>query len=542
MAERPPLKLKFGSSKPAKTDIPETPPPASAGPKIKLKVNTKKPSVATPSSTPTSAPKTATKSGRKSKATAKKRAIEEEGSGSDSEPLAKAKPSLAIKPIPKKVKITSTSNASKTPTALRLKTKGKVPSRNLGVGYDSEDDEREQDPTIDDDFILRMQPGEDCEYLRKAVSENAISVKGGADVRMKFLTRDSRRAMVTIRGRNYAAILVDLPCIIEAMKSWNKKDFYKSADVCQMLLVLGRCKNEEEATKYQLPAQKGDFDEKTWQWAHGITPPMRWARKRRFRKRISTRVVEQDEQEVERLLQADDDCIPGTSRYRHIDQDELQRETSFALQESEEDAEGEDDDVYAGNSILESTESQNPNFDADEDDEDLEAHFEREMAKAAEEGEASFEGATSTAATNTAATAAPAVTESPAATPASSSGAAAGTPAGEPSSADDANGAESEDDEEDDNDEDDASEGDDDASAVDDDALELQQVEQQRREEIADLEAAIAREEQRLATTTNAILRHKINKTILTLRDDLEVKKGGSGDDDDADGGNDGDG
>jgi TATA-binding protein-associated factor Taf7 len=33
---------------------------------------------------------------------------------------------------------------------------------------------------------------------------------------------------------------VDLPCIVEGMKSWDRRGWYKSADICQMLLVLGR--------------------------------------------------------------------------------------------------------------------------------------------------------------------------------------------------------------------------------------------------------------------------------------------------------------
>jgi transcription initiation factor TFIID subunit 7 len=93
-----------------------------------------------------------------------------------------------------------------------------------------------------------MEPGEDCEYLRKAVEERRFGLKkdGGVDVGMKFLQKDGRRAVVFIQGRIYAASLVDLPCIIEGMKSWDKKGWWKSADICQMLLVLGKVNSEED--------------------------------------------------------------------------------------------------------------------------------------------------------------------------------------------------------------------------------------------------------------------------------------------------------
>lgn len=564
MAERPQLKLKL-SSKPIKQEPTETPTPVSAAPRIKLSLKAAQ-SPATPSPTSGGA-KQATKSGRKPKATPKKRELDEVDSGDDSEPLAQRNVVGISKQKDKRQKLRAPSNQT-----LKISQKGSKPYRPPGVGYDSEDDEREDDPNIDNDFILRMPPGDDCDYLRRAISDNnfvhfrevngqRVRVKG-ADIKLKFLTRECRRADVVVRGKHHAAILVDLPSIIEAMKSWNKKDFYKSADVHQMLLVLGSCKNEDEALKYPLPTQKGELDDKTWQWAHGITPPMRWARKRRFRKRLSVKVVEEDEQEVERLLQADDEAY--SSRYRYLNEDMLDREGSG--EDDEEDAEGELDD----DTTYPATNTQNGGLpDVDEDDEDLEAHFEREMAKATEEREAA-DNTTTTPATATATGAAGAnplpsnipFTESPTATPtsyATPNGAISAsinngplTPAGAMSSEFPESDSEhigtgasaaaspsfasssSEDDEDDDDDNASGS-----GAAVDDDALERQQDLQRQREEVADLEAAIAREEQRLAATTNAILRQKIGRTILALRSDLEVKRGalgGGGGDDDGEG------
>ena len=42
------------------------------------------------------------------------------------------------------------------------------------------------------------------------------------------------------------------------------------------------------ADEHHQPEQKFEIDE--FLWPHGITPPLHWARKRRFRKRINKRV------------------------------------------------------------------------------------------------------------------------------------------------------------------------------------------------------------------------------------------------------------
>lgn len=43
-------------------------------------------------------------------------------------------------------------------------------------------------------------------------------------------------------------------------------------------------------------------------WPHGITPPLRHARKRRFRKRLSRRTIEVVEEQVEELLSKDEEA------------------------------------------------------------------------------------------------------------------------------------------------------------------------------------------------------------------------------------------
>ncbi|KAK7182076.1 hypothetical protein DPSP01_008242 [Paraphaeosphaeria sporulosa] len=234
----------------------------------------------------------------------------------------------------------NTTGAGRPPAAiLKVKGHGRPPMRPPGVGYDSEAEEAERDPAIENQFVLRMVPGPDNDLLRKAIEEKTIGKSisnGGPGVQFRFFDREGRKAMVTIQGRHYAATMVELPCVIESLKSWNKKDWVKSADVCQMLLVLGRVQSEEEAKKYTRPRE---IEPDSHRYPHGLTPPMRWVRKRRFRPRKSYLDVERIETSVEELLALDEGA--EDVQFGQIDSDD---ESSEAESDNE-DAQGEDEDM-----------------------------------------------------------------------------------------------------------------------------------------------------------------------------------------------------
>jgi transcription initiation factor TFIID subunit 7 len=224
---------------------------------------------------------------------------------------------------------------------------GKPPVRPPGVGYDSEAEEAEEDPAIESQFVLRMQPGPDCDLLRKAIEEKTLGKslnQGGTAIQFRFFDKEGRRATVNIQGRLYAACMVDLPCVLESMKSWNKKDWVKTADVCQMLLVLGRVQSEDEAKKYPFPR---DVDPSSHQYAHGLTPPMRNVRRRRFRPRASYHRIEEVESQVNALLAADANAKDngGESGFQIIDTNKVFSEDDSSDEGEDEDAEGEDEDM-----------------------------------------------------------------------------------------------------------------------------------------------------------------------------------------------------
>lgn len=462
------------------------------------------------------------KPARTSNPTPKKRALEASNlSDDDNEPLAEASPPLLKKRPIIKLKTKDPSSAPLTSNPLTsgirqikfkgIKGKKLSATRPKGVGYDSEAEDNESDPAIEEDFILRMLPGEHCEYLRQAVAEQRFGPKsqGGADIRLRFLKQDGRRAVVSIQGSNYAASLVDLPCIIEGMKSWDKKAWHKSVDICQMLLVLGPIKTEDEAMNYPLP--KKDLDQKTMQYAHGLTPPMRWVRKRRFRKRINRATIEDVEQEVERLLE--EDAKAQSSTYAYVDVRQLEREREQRMQREmqadmedyeAEDAEGEyDDQQYFGGAV----ESQAA--DEEEVQDDLAAEFERALEE--DETEQEMSGTTPAQLTGTNAPSpgsfildTPIAAESPAATPSKA--------------------ATSGDDEDESSDEDAES-----LDEVDEDAVEQQQDLMRQREAIEDLQAAIKSQEAELERVQNNILKKKLVTKIQSLKAELDSKMAAMG-------------
>jgi len=80
----------------------------------------------------------------------------------------------------------SSNQRSKAQPKLKLKLSDKAASQAPGMSflgaYDRELDSDEDDLAFEEQFILRMPPGEDCEKLRKAIASREV----GTDVWFKF--------------------------------------------------------------------------------------------------------------------------------------------------------------------------------------------------------------------------------------------------------------------------------------------------------------------------------------------------------------------
>ena len=79
-----------------------------------------------------------------------------------------------------------------------IKPHGRPPFSPAGEGYDSEASNREDDPTIEEQIVLRMIPGEHCEYIRQAIEENRFEPRrdGGGDIRLAWFEDETRRAVL----------------------------------------------------------------------------------------------------------------------------------------------------------------------------------------------------------------------------------------------------------------------------------------------------------------------------------------------------------
>ncbi|AQK68801.1 Transcription initiation factor TFIID subunit 7 [Zea mays] len=79
---------------------------------------------------------------------------------------------------------------------------------------------------------------------------------------------DGRNGTFMIGNESFPASLLDLPAVVESYKTYDDSVLIKTADVGQMIMV--REEND--------PAPEGV------EYKHGLTPPMRDARRRRFRR------------------------------------------------------------------------------------------------------------------------------------------------------------------------------------------------------------------------------------------------------------------
>ena len=492
---------------PTATPVASTP---GGGIKIKIKTGSARSTPVPPTPEPSKPePVKKTKAGRQPKASAKVVESRKRRDDHDSDDEGSTIQVVSAQPPAKKIKLSTKNNglktpssalAVKTPTILKAKHKGEKPKRNPGEGYDSEASDREEDPAIEEQFILRMLPGPDCDYLREAIANKSIGTpksQGGPDIHMKFFHADGRRGSITINGHAYATTLVDLPCIVEGMKSWDKRGWWKSADICQMLWVFAPVNYEDEAKTIELPRV---IDQRTFQYPHGLTPPMHYARKRRFRKRISRTAIEAVEDAVEALFAKDKECKAngGTVTFAKLEQQRANSEFSERSgtyddedEDEEEDAEGEDEEPgYFNNNHHADDKDMSPDLEAD-----LEAEMQEESMSAA-------------------------------ATPASLHSANAVDAellAGEEQEED--SGDESV--EEDDDEEDDRG-----IEEVDEEERARQAEIAGLREDVADMERQISSEQAKLAITTNAILKRRVEELIRKLKQEVQLKKTKLGEDD----------
>ena len=175
---------------------------------------------------------------------------------------------------------------------------------------------------LENQFILRL-PEEPASALREAIKSGASNLKERLFIQLEpdkgsntqYLRKGHVQVSRDANGEtqfdlysfqfdswNCTSRLLDLPTIVESHKTIDNKFFYKTADICQLLI----CKegeafsDEEEASS---PVKKKKLDpykvDKKYLYPHGVAPPLKNCRKRRFRKTLKKKYVEAPEIEKE---------------------------------------------------------------------------------------------------------------------------------------------------------------------------------------------------------------------------------------------------
>ncbi|PIK37756.1 putative transcription initiation factor TFIID subunit 7 [Apostichopus japonicus] len=160
---------------------------------------------------------------------------------------------------------------------------------------------------LESQMILRL-PEHAAEEARKLVIAGTQNLKDKLNIDLRG---DGRHAIVRFDQEEFAAKLVDLPCVLESHKTFDKKTLWKTADISQMLVCTDDPLplNDEDNKLQRRPAN--EKVDKKFVWNHGITPPLKNVRKRRFRKSARKKYIEAPdiEEEVKRLLRMDSTAI-----------------------------------------------------------------------------------------------------------------------------------------------------------------------------------------------------------------------------------------
>ncbi|KAJ1347866.1 Multidrug resistance-associated protein 5 [Parelaphostrongylus tenuis] len=145
-------------------------------------------------------------------------------------------------------------------------------------------------------LILRL-PKDLAKRVDLMIDDN----RGNYDLAIQFTSTDMRHANIRLGSYIMSAKIYDLPCIVEVMKTLDKKSFYKVADLSQVVV----CSHELCTIPKEKISSKKEL--KLWQYPHGLTPPMKSVRQRRFRKTKKKKYMEapEVERELKRLLRAD---------------------------------------------------------------------------------------------------------------------------------------------------------------------------------------------------------------------------------------------
>lgn len=112
-----------------------------------------------------------------------------------------------------------------------------------------------------------------------------------------------RHAIVKVHKKYLHGKLKDLPTIIESNKTVDGVHLFKTADICQLLLC----------EELDVDEENNDVSKKNYQSLHGLTPPVKNVKKRRFRKTLRNKDDAEEAADIEKevllLLRTDNEAV-----------------------------------------------------------------------------------------------------------------------------------------------------------------------------------------------------------------------------------------
>ncbi|XP_034667163.1 transcription initiation factor TFIID subunit 7-like [Drosophila subobscura] len=132
---------------------------------------------------------------------------------------------------------------------------------------------------LEGQFIMRV-PEDRAETIHKAIRDGNVHKKLSI-----AMNTDLRHGEVWLEGSKLHTKLVDLPSTVESYKTSDKKKFYKTADICQMLICTEQ-PQEQECKSSDSDEETANKLRKSYLYPHGVTRPLKNMRKRRFRKKM----------------------------------------------------------------------------------------------------------------------------------------------------------------------------------------------------------------------------------------------------------------